>query len=252
MAMRYVAKRQRIRSRSRGPKSTALVSVSAKQAEMNLARKVVQLSKYVKGLKPEMKFVDLALSSTNVNTGTGLTQLMSAVAAGSNINNRIGENILAKYIEVNFEAVYGASISVATNDNPSYRFYIVQDKQQIGSTSPALSDLIDAPGTPTIALYNVTEQKRFRVIFDSGPQVMVMGNMSAVAPPTFGYSSISLPSKLTWKVKRSVTIPIEFNGTGSTNIQKNGIYLMVQSDMVATATACFDFLCTTRIGFTDV
>jgi len=53
-------------------------------------------------------------------------------------------------------------------------------------------------------------------------------------------------------VKRKCNIPVEFNNTGTGNIQKNGIYLMVASDMLATATPCFDFNARTRIGFIDV
>jgi len=38
--------------------------------------------------------------------------------------------------------------------------------------SPALTDLVDQPSLPTVQLFNVQEQKRFRVIYDSGPQVI--------------------------------------------------------------------------------
>jgi len=170
--MRFVARRKRQRTKSSDARSTALVAVSQKQAELNLARKVAQLSKYVKGLKPEMKFADVSLSGTNVSPTTGLTTHMSFIAAGTGVNQRVGENVQIKYIEMHFEAVFIASIAIATNDNPSYRVYIVQDKQQVASTSPTLADLVDQPSVPTVQLLNVQEQKRFRVIYDSGPQVM--------------------------------------------------------------------------------
>ena len=161
-----------MRTKSKDARSTALVAVSKQQAETNLARKVLQLSKYVKGMRPEMKFVDLNLSQTNVSQVAGTSQLMSAIAAGAGVNQRIGENVQVRYIELHFEAIFLSSIAVATNDNPSYRLYIVQDKQQVQNASPAVADLVDAPSLPTIQLFNVQEQKRFRVIYDSGPQVM--------------------------------------------------------------------------------
>lgn len=170
--MRFVARRKRLRTKSSDARSTALVAVSKQQADVNLARKVIQLSKYVKGLKPEMKFIDLNLSSTNVPFTTGVTQLMSSIGAGTNVNQRVGENVQVKYLEMHFEAGFINSVAAAVNDNPSYRVYIVQDRQQIATTSPALSDLVDVPGLPTVQLLNVQEQKRFRIIYDSGPQVM--------------------------------------------------------------------------------
>lgn len=170
--MRYVARRKRQRTKASDARSTALVAVSKQQAETNLARKVLQLSKFVKGMKPEMKFVDLSLSQTNVSQVAGTSQLMSAIAAGAGVNQRIGENVQVRYIELHFEAIFAGSIASATNDNPSYRLYIVQDKQQVQNASPAVADLVDQPSLPTTQLFNVQEQKRFRVIYDSGPQVV--------------------------------------------------------------------------------
>jgi len=172
MAMRFVAQRKRMRTKSKDARSTALVAVSKQQADVNLARKVLQLSKYVKGMKPEMKFVDLNLSQTNVSFVAGTAQLMSAIAAGTGVNQRVGENVQVKYIELHFEAAYLNSIALSTNDNPSFRFWIVQDKQQVQNAAPSVADLVDAPSLPTISLFNVQEQKRFRVIYDSGAQVM--------------------------------------------------------------------------------
>jgi len=78
----------------------------------------------------------------------------------------------------------------------------------------------------------------------------VFGNLSGAA--TFGNTSISFPSRILLNFKKTVSIPTEFNSTAATNIQKNGIYFMVATDMLATATACFDYTATSRIGFIDV
>jgi len=247
MAMRFVSQRKRQRTQTKDARSTALVPVSKQQAEVNLARKVAQLSKYVKGLKPEMKFADISLSATNVSPTTGVTTLMSSIAAGAGVNQRVGENVQIKYIEMHFEAIFAGSVASSTNDNPSYRVYIVQDKQQVPNVSPALSDLVDQPSTPTVQLFNVQEQKRFRVIYDSGPQVCVFGTAAGV-----GNSSIALSSRILLNIKKRVSISTEFNGTANTNIQKNGIYFIVSTDMLAAAVPCFDYFATSRIGYIDV
>jgi len=112
------------------------------------------------------------LSQTNVSFVAGTAQLMSAIAAGTGVNQRVGENVQVKYIEVHFEAAYVNSIASSINDNPSFRFWIIQDKQQVQNAAPSVADLVDQPSTPTTSLFNVQEQKRFRVIYDSGAQVM--------------------------------------------------------------------------------
>jgi len=228
--------------------SRALVPVTKAQAERNLARKVQELSKYVKGFKPEMKFIDISLSTLNISQAGGLTLLMSAISQATAVNARIGENVQVRYIEMHGEVSYASSVALAVNDNPTYRVYIVQDKQQVASTSPALSDLVDQPGNPVYQLRNVQEQKRFRVIYDSGPQVLAFGNF--VTPPT--NSNVVMQARYHLHLKKRVSIPVEFNGSAATQIQKNGIYFMLSTDMIgAGATSVLDWAGSSRVGFTD-
>jgi len=63
---------------------------------------------------------------------------------------------------------------------------------------------------------------------------------------------MSFPSRILLHTRKTVAIPVEFNSNVSTNIQKNGIYLMVATDMATAVAACFDFTCSTRLGFIDV
>jgi len=239
--------RKRARFTKRSVGSGSLVPVSKLSAEINLARKVQQLSKYVKGLKPEIKYADITLASNNINAATGVTVHMTAIAQGIAVNQRIGENVQVRHVEFHGEIAYAASLVLATNDTPTYRVYIVQDMQQIASTSPSLADLVDQPALPVIQLLNVSEQKRFRILYDSGPQMLSLG--SPTVPPV--NSNVVQMARYHLHLQKRVSIPVEFNSTASTTIQKNGIYFMLSTDVTNAGAPCLDWLGSSRIGFTD-
>jgi len=227
--------------------------VSAARAESNLAKKVVRLERLVKGLKPEIKFTDISLASNNISSANGAVIHMTQIAQGAAINQRISENVLVKHVEMHMEISTGTGVALSTNDNPSYRVYIVQDKQQVADTSPAVIDFVDQPSLPVTQLTQVTEQKRFRILYDSGPQMVYTGSLGAAA--------VNLPSseavmmcKFHLHFKRSyLSIPVEFNGTATTDIQKNGIYFMISTDMTGAAGVnVLDIIGSSRIGYTDV
>lgn len=238
-------KRKGFTKRSAG--SGSLVPVSKAKAEMNLARKVLQLSKQLKVIKPEMKYADISLNMLNISPVAGNVMLMSSISQATAVNARVGENVHVRHVEFHGEVSFAASIAVVTTDNPSYRVYVVQDTQQVPSTNPAVSDLVDQPGVPVYQLFNVTEQKRFRVLYDSGPQMLYLGN------PVAGVSNsnISMLSRYHLHLKKKVSIPVEFNAAGAGNIQKNGIYFMICTDAAALGAACLDWLGSSRIGYTD-
>lgn len=224
------------------------VSVSVRSAEQNLARKVAAIARAVKSYSPEVKYFSAANAGVNVATATGQVVHLSAIANGNTETDRIGDNIRLVSLEFNFNSSWANSINVAVNESPAWRFYIVQDLQQVLSTSPSVSDLITVPGDPQLHLRNSLQEKRFRVLFDSRPQQPVLGSAAGL-----GVISFTLPYKDFINVKRKVNIPIQYGGPLSSNIQKNGIYLFVTSNMVDVgAAACFDYTYSVKLGFTDV
>lgn len=239
-------KRRRTTSRALG--GSSVVPVTAARAEMNLAKKVMRLERVIKTYQPEMKFADLSQTSVNVNSATGLQLSLSAIAQGALINDRIGDKIMVKLIEFHVEAVYSGSVASSTTDNPSWRVYIVKDTQQIADTAPAGSDLVDQPSLPMIQLMNNLTQKRFVVLYDSGPQLLQAGTVAAPA------AGNAMPyGKWHLHIKKRVNIPVQFNGTTTNDIQKNGISAFVFTDMTGAAGAnVFDINATSRIGFTDM
>lgn len=228
--------------------SRALVPVSARQAENNLAQKVVKLTKLVKGLKPEVKYIDTSLSTNNVPVATGSVIHLTGIAGGTNVAQRVGDAVTSLWWNVNLSLTNTSSFN-ATNENPSYRFYIVRDNQQVGDTAPAGGDLVDQPSLPKIQLLNIstTMQKRFQVLYDSRPQILFAGT-----GVTAQNNSVVFPAKLQFNIKGRKKAPIRFNGVNANDIQKGGLYLFFYTDVVVAAADALDFTGTSRVAYTDV
>uniref|UniRef100_UPI004048C568 hypothetical protein n=1 Tax=Rheinheimera sp. TaxID=1869214 RepID=UPI004048C568 len=236
------------RRESKAAQTSGLVQVSARQAESNLAQKVVKLTKLVKGLKPEVKYVDTSLTTNNVPVATGSVILLSGIAGGTGVNQRVGDLVTSLWWNLNVSLTNTSSFN-ATNENPSYRFYIVRDNQQVGDTAPTGADLVDQPSLPKIQLLNVatTMQKRFQVLFDSKPQILFAG--TGVAAQN---NSVVFPAKLQFNIKGRKKAPIRFNGTAASDIQKGGLYLFFYTDVVVAAADALDFTGTSRVAYHDV
>lgn len=234
--------------RSKEALKSSLVPVSAKQAETNLAAKVVKLTKLVAGLKPEVKYIDVSLSSNNVSVANGLVIFLAPVSQGTNVNQRVGDLISTLWWNCNI-SLTASSAQNATNENPAYRFYIVRDTQQVGDTAPTGADLVDQPGLPKTQLLNIvtTMQKRFQVLYDSKPQILFPGTGIAAVN-----NSVVFPSKLQFNVRGSKKASIRYNGSASTDVQKGGIYLFFYTDIVVGGIDALDFIGTSRVAYTDV
>lgn len=228
-------------------RSRALVPVSQAQADRNLANKVVKLTKLVRGIRPEVKYVDLSLNTSNVSVASGIVIHLTAIASGVGINQRVGDLVTALWWNVNLSLTSTSSFA-ATNENPAYRFYIVRDTQQVGDTAPVGGDLVDSPSLPKIQLLNVltTMQKRFQVLFDSKPQVLFAGT-----GVTAQNNSVNFPAKLQWNIKGKKNAAVRFNGLNSNDIQKGGLYLFFYTDVVVAGADALDFTGTSRVAYTD-
>lgn len=252
-AIRLMARtRAMVRSRRSSSRSSvgsrALVPVSAKQAESNLALKVVRLTKLVKGLKPEVKYIDTSLSTNNVPVATGIVIHLTGIAGGTSVAQRVGDAVATLWWNVNLSLTNSSSAN-ATNENPSYRFYVVRDNQQVGDTAPTGADLVDQPSLPKIQLLNAstTMQKRFQILYDSRPQILFAGTGLAAQN-----NSVVFPARLQFNIKGSKKAPVRFNGVNGNDIQKGGLYLFFFTDVVVGGADALDFTGTSRVAYTDV
>lgn len=233
---------------SKTTQTKGLVPLSARQAEVNLAQKVVKLTKLVRGLKPEIKYIDSSLNTNNVSVANGIVIHLTGIAAGTAVNQRVGDLVTALWWNVNLSLTSSSTFS-ATNDNPSFRFYIVRDTQQVGDTAPSGADLVDQPSLPKIQLLNVstTMQKRFQVLYDSKPQILFAGTGLAAQN-----NSVVFPARLQFNVRGFKKGPVRFNGLNAGDIQKGGLYLFFYTDVVVGGVDALDFTGTSRVAYHDI
>lgn len=130
----------------------------------SLAKAAWKGFKYVKGMiNCEKHFLDVKVADFASYSGT-ITPL-SALSQGDNISNRIGDSVLAKYINLRY-----AWIGDTSTAQSIARVIVFQDTMSLG-TIPAPGDVLNLSGLTTeapLALLNLTYavQGRFKILYD--------------------------------------------------------------------------------------
>lgn len=162
-----------------------------------------------KYLNPEVKFLDQTFSLVPGNT-LGTVTYVSALAQGSDNNNRIGRSIKLLHFNFNISVVHNASAVTTVT-----RIIFVADIQQNG-TAPLMTDLLSAGATDVNSTYNITTAKgRFRILYDR-----------SVATSNTAQQVVSLNCVCPFNAH------VEYKGTtsGAGDAGKNNIYMMCLSD----------------------
>lgn len=199
-----------------------------------LRQQVKSLQRIVKDLAPEIKYVDTSITITNLTTSGNVTHL-TAVAQGDTQSTRTGNTINVRTLNWQLTARAADSANISS----SLLFAIVMDREQVGDTAPAITDVFSS-ADPVVALPNLANLERFRFLYSSGViDCQRIGVLSGSA------NTLNKTFKLSW----SGSIKVSYNGTADTDIQKNGIYMLVLTDDAA---GSIDFEGISRIGYTDV
>ena len=173
---------------------------------VGMARLAYRGVKYLKSIvNVERQKLDTNVTAIGVTNTTPLVYPLNGLPVGDSEGSRTGNSILMKY-------VYSKTV-VSIHPSATFsrvRFVIVQDTQQIGDTQPALTDVYES--VSTISLLNKATVGRFKILYDklydldqNNPQIIVDK-----------YVPLNLHAR--------------YNGTASTDIQKNGLYLMLVSN----------------------
>lgn len=205
-------KKPRTYSRKRYNKSAKAIATNA----LKLVKKNMS--------KVEVKNNDI---SSNFLQGTTPTvTILTAVPAGTGSTQRVGNKISLSGLSFRFYA-YRHPSSVLNN----FRIVIVQDTQTISDGSSVTWGSVFSQ-TNVVSLRNVDTQKnRFKILMDKTYQFSASEN---------GHNT----SQHWIPVKASVL----FNGTASTDIQKNAIYVLTYGDDNTNQTAVYYY---SRLYYTD-
>jgi len=223
---------------SRGINSTFRLAnrrtVSGPKKAGTLTQQIKSLRAVVNKILPEIKNLTVDLGQTNITTA-GTIQHLTAIGAGTNENQRVGEDVTITSIicKGRLQSVDVTAPTAATSGS-YYRFVLLTDKQQINDTVPAISDAFSSTD-PTVTLPSISFADRFRYLW--------------IGPLIAGYAAQGggpLPvCNISWKG----SIKVGFNGTTAADIQKNGCYFAILTNDL---TNVVDFVGSARISFTDV
>lgn len=176
-------------------------------------------------------------SVVEVNSDAINTVDLTAIATGDTNATRTGNKITARSIHIrgHVSLPIGGITSI-------FRYVIVQDRQQVGDTSPSWTDIFTSADVDS--LVNSTTAGRFKIIRD---RVIVLQ-----PPDSSGGSGLTAVIKpINVYVKLRKPIQVRYNNTAGTDVQKNGIYFLAISDILAANVGPVTDL-NLRLGFTDM
>lgn len=204
--MAYSYRRKRFSKKSRTSRKSSWYN--KKYSVGDVAMGAWKTAKYLKGLV-NVEFKKYDKSGTGTINSTGAITHITDIAQGDTDQSRNGNSLLLKSINLKFQiAMNGSSAGSIV------RCLVFHDKQQVGDTSPSVSDVLDGDAvSPLLAPLNNLTVGRFSILFD---RMYKMGNSSD-------------PIKII-KMYRKCLSHVRFNGTASTDIQKNGLYFLLVSN----------------------
>lgn len=208
MAYRRYPKRKVYRRRRRAPASSSWFSTKSftPQSAYALATQAAKDIWYLKGLvNSEMLKYDISTTSTAVNS-SGTIIPLSGIAQGDGDSARTGNSILIRKMLLRMQFYQNAAAA-----NTTFKVLLFMDKQQIGDTAPAVTDVLDSAST--LSPLNSNTVGRFNVL---GSWLF--------------HTSTDRDTVVEKNFFKDLRTHIRYNGNLGTDIQKNGIYLLMISD----------------------
>lgn len=191
-------------------------------------RALTKVNKLQKQFKPEVK----SKLENSVGLGiplTGQVITLTNIAESVTSLGRTGLAISGKSLSIKYNIT--KNISPATS---FARVLLFRDKQQIQDTSPSPSDLLQSTASNTAIISFPTEVflKRFDVMYDR------VHLLTSQQPVVSGVKHVNLKN-----------LDIRYNGSTSSDIQKNGLYIMFIGDEISTVPL---MNLSTRFRYTDI
>ncbi len=184
--------------------------------------------------RPENKLADQS-NNDSVSVSFPKTHLLFDVSEATGVNSRIGRKITIESL-----VIRGLLQMSATPNAPHemVRMAIVQDKQQVSDTDPGAASVWENSADPQ-SFREHTLQGRFKIL---AQRTYLLHSVAG------GQGSDAFRFRLALRFPRG--LPVQYNGASVTDIQKNGLYFIYQSDAADAFPMNMDW--NTRVRFTDV
>jgi hypothetical protein len=231
----------------------AVKAGSSRYKQLRAKQAVARASAYLRGRAPpanrgfwgvgsqrgrdELKTIDTGTVTYAANDPTnGNFTLLNGVATGTDYTNRIGRKVIMKSLLIRGQ-FYNLSTGSDSNGD-LLRLMVICDEQPNGA-APIITDILQT--ADHLAPLNLNNRGRFKVLYDK------MLNMPAWT--TSAGALVNGSPRIAYaKIFKKMTVPVIFNGTGSTvgSIQTNSVYIVTLATNNQTA---FSF--NSRIRFMD-
>lgn len=160
---------------------------------------------YLSGLvNSELFKYDTNATSQAIDEDSPYVLNLTAIGQGDNTAQRTGNSILAR--KLNIRMLFRQD----NNQEASVRIMLVRDKQQVGDTAPTVADVL--ANTTMTSFLLASTAGRFDILYN---RVITL-----------------IPSQSTQRqlaINKVMRSHVRYNGTATTDIQKNGLYLMIFS-----------------------
>jgi len=191
------------------------MSTSAKASKaLSLAKKAIRAD--------EIKYAWTGIYTTAVTQALQITHI-TGVAVGDGASNRDGNKIVLQ----NIKMMLHLNNTPASNINSGciVRVLVIQDTQQQPDTPPTVSDILFATtGLNYNAPYNYPDVvHRFRILMDRYINLNPTGAYGLTTP---AFNSTAHHAHRVYNIRPKYQ-NILYNGSASTDIQKNGVYFCI-------------------------
>jgi hypothetical protein len=165
--------------------------------------------------------------SAQAISNTGLVTHLTAITQNDTIEGRTGQSLLLRNITYRGRFEINSSVT----SNTAITMIIFRDNQQVSDTSPVITDVLSSASPQSLNALNTLG--RFKIIHR---KTFLLTPASGGVPAREFVKSFNLYKH------------VRYNGTASTDIQKNGYYVaFISSESTNTPT----FTGTFRIGYHD-
>jgi len=175
--------------------------------------------------RTQLKCFDVTLTNLTLNSTAQIT-FLNTITSGSDINNRVGDRIKLKSLEITiFMARTG---NVGSGGGERLRIMLIYDRQPVPGTSPAIAQILqDTTGaTDAHSMLNIDNRDRFRVIRDwrwAVPDSIIASGSSI--PFTVWDTSYGGPRNNTHAYVNLKDLPTVYE-RGDTNVHTGAVYIL--------------------------
>lgn len=155
--------------------------------------------------KQEVKIHDIAVTTLANVSNAGLIRDLALIAQNNTTDSRDGDFIEPFLLSVRMNWAGDAAATTGV-----YRTIIFRDKQQEPTVTPTVLNVLQS--TSPLAQYALVNRGRWKILYDR----------------TFtGVNDAAIRQSWVQVLRLKLTLPMQFRGAATTDIQRNGLYMIV-------------------------